>query len=166
MTQCPRWVYPKWVLIVGAQRDFRAYHEARERCVNTTNKDYAQYGGRGIKFELASLEDLLLELGLSPEGYTLDRKDLSGHYHPDNVKWSAPKEPASSRSMSQGQAGRTGISIRANCFVVNYNGKHVGSCKTLEEAIKLKGTLEEVTELKATLQAARLETTTAPKETT
>lgn len=33
------------------------------------------------------------------------------------------------------------IYIRADCIVVNHNGKYVGLTKTLEEAIKLKESL-------------------------
>jgi hypothetical protein len=67
--------------------EYRAYHNARNRCNNPKMKNYFQYGGRGIKFLFASFEQFFAEIGECPTGMVLDRKDNNGHYEPGNVHW-------------------------------------------------------------------------------
>jgi hypothetical protein len=65
-----------------------AWHGAKQRCNNSSNWSYADYGGRGIQFKFASFEEFWKELGPTwEEGLTLDRKDNDGHYEPGNCRW-------------------------------------------------------------------------------
>ena len=64
---------------------------AYDRCTNPNNAAYANYGGRGIRFEFGSAgeatEQLAKKLGPIPPGYTLDRKDNDGHYSINNIRY-------------------------------------------------------------------------------
>lgn len=67
----------------------------RQRCNNPKNKDYARYGGRGVKVcERWNDFTLFLEdMGGKPSvEYSLDRLDNNGSYEPNNCHWATPKE--------------------------------------------------------------------------
>jgi hypothetical protein len=70
--------------------EYRAYNSAKNRCTNPNNKQWEDYGGRGIKFLFSSFEQFFTELGTKPEPkrkYVLDREDNDGNYEPGNVRW-------------------------------------------------------------------------------
>ena len=68
--------------------EYLAYRAARKRCTNPKDKDYPDYGGRGIKFLFVSFEQFLVALGKKPTPeHQLDRKDNGGNYEPGNVRW-------------------------------------------------------------------------------
>ncbi|ANZ49606.1 putative AP2 domain protein [Erwinia phage vB_EamM_Kwan] len=87
-------------------RDLRTYSSYRQmlnRCLNTNNHNYYLYGGRGIKIcdrWLESYSNFLEDMGIRPEGMTLDRKDNDGDYCLDNCKWSTHVEQCYNRASS------------------------------------------------------------------
>ncbi|QXO09681.1 hypothetical protein pEaSNUABM11_00257 [Erwinia phage pEa_SNUABM_11] len=87
-------------------RDLRTYSSYRQmlnRCLNTKNHNYHLYGGRGIKISprwLESYTNFLEDMGIRPEGTTLDRKDNDGDYCLDNCRWSTHLEQCYNRSTS------------------------------------------------------------------
>lgn len=73
----------------------------KERCYNKNFKFYNRYGGRGIVvcdewLKFKPFEEWCLKSGYS-DNLTLDRKENSGNYTPDNCKWSTHKEQANNR---------------------------------------------------------------------
>lgn len=77
------------------KRTKKSWTMMKQRCYNTNAPDYDYYGGRGIRVCSRWLEsfDLFFEdMGLRPEGLTLDRVDVNGNYEPSNCKWSTAKE--------------------------------------------------------------------------
>lgn len=77
--------------------EYRAYTNAKQRCLNPNHNSYAAYGGRGIEFRFTSFQEFLAEVGLRPPGMLLDRKDNDGHYEPGNVRWVTYKQSAQNR---------------------------------------------------------------------
>src|SRR5208337_698821 len=73
---------------------------AKKRCSNPNDRDYQDYGGRGIKFLFASPTAMGLwimeNLGLQ-KNLTIDRKDNSRNYEPGNIRWASQTEQANNR---------------------------------------------------------------------
>jgi hypothetical protein len=78
--------------------EYISFAHAKARCTDSSAKQYADYGGRGIKFLFESFEQFFAELGPRPTAqHTLDRRNNDGHYAPGNVRWATRKEQASNR---------------------------------------------------------------------
>jgi hypothetical protein len=75
----------------------------RQRCYNSRNLKFAQYGARGIRVcerWLHSFENFLADVGLKPSPeLSLDRINNDGNYEPDNVRWHSAKQQANNRRM-------------------------------------------------------------------
>lgn len=69
----------------------------RYRCSNPNGKNYADYGGRGIKVceRWENFENFVADVGERPSAaYSLDRIDNHKGYEPGNVRWATRKEQA------------------------------------------------------------------------
>lgn len=82
--------------------EYRAFAGARARCNNPKDKDWADYGGRGIEFRFISFDEFLEELGPRPKAldvkgrslYSLNRIEVDGHYEKGNVRWATRAQQA------------------------------------------------------------------------
>jgi hypothetical protein len=78
--------------------ELSAYYEAKYRCTNPKHKAYPYYGGRGIEFRFANIEEFLHEVGPRPSPlHSIDRINNDGHYEPGNVRWATKKEQTHNR---------------------------------------------------------------------
>lgn len=99
---------PTSVDIKTYKKEYRAFHDAKQRCSNQKHKRYADWGGRGISVRFLSFKEFLLELGPCPIGLSLDRIDNDKHYEKGNVKWSNRSEQQHNKRRSV--HNKTGIS--------------------------------------------------------
>lgn len=74
---------------------YRIWRDNRRRCSNPKRKDYATYGGRGIRFgwheDFDGFYDWALRTGFKP-GLCLDRVDRERDFEPSNCRWVSKHE--------------------------------------------------------------------------
>jgi hypothetical protein len=80
--------------------EYLAWASARARCTNPNNEYWKDYGGRGIQFLFTSFAHFFAEIGPRPDGTSLDRTNVNGHYEPGNVRWATQDEQHANRRCS------------------------------------------------------------------
>jgi hypothetical protein len=103
--------------------EWRVWEHLRQRCYNSADKSYPDYGGRGIAVCEAwqFFENFYSDMGPRPSlRHSIDRVDNDGPYSPENCRWATRTEQARNR--------------RSNRLVTVY-----GQTKTAAEWIELYG---------------------------
>ena len=78
---------------------YLTWHGMIQRCTNVKHSSYAKYGGRGILVcdQWLQFDAFIADVGLRPDGKTLDRVNVNGNYEPSNVRWATRSEQARNR---------------------------------------------------------------------
>jgi len=81
-------------------RTYRTWDNMKQRCTNSNRENWKDYGGRGIVVCVRwsdSFNNFLADMGVRPDGMSIDRIDVDGNYEPSNCRWATPKEQYANR---------------------------------------------------------------------
>lgn len=80
-------------------RTYRIWANMVSRCTNPKFDSFPWYGGRGISVcqEWRTFSTFLNDMGIAPEGLTIDRINVNGNYCKQNCRWATWLEQASNK---------------------------------------------------------------------
>lgn len=80
--------------------EYSAWSSMKKRCFNYADKNYQNYGGRGIKVcdRWLKFENFIADMGKRPSPeHSLERVNNDGNYEPSNCKWATRTEQGRNR---------------------------------------------------------------------
>jgi len=101
-------------LIIGEERKnnplYSVHTNMKDRCYNKNQKQYKNYGERGITvcnqwMGSNGFPQFLKDMGDRPNGYSLERIKVNGNYEPSNCKWANAHEQQANRRISNDVVG-------------------------------------------------------------
>lgn len=95
----------KW-LNPSKTRTYYSWRSMRARCYNPKSDSYLNYGGRENPITVCDrwrndYDIFVADLGICPEGYTIERRDNNGNYEPSNCHWIPKAEQARNKTTNR-----------------------------------------------------------------
>lgn len=90
-----------------ATPEYRSWQMMKNRCNNPRARDYAHYGGRGIRVcrRWETFDNFLADMGRRPTlQHTLERKNSDKNYCPSNCVWATRADQARNRGYARTKA--------------------------------------------------------------
>ena len=133
----------------SSKSSYNTWRAMIRRCTVPTDKDYPNYGGRGISVcpEWLQYKNFAADMGEPVGDETLDRKDAYGDYTPDNCRWAGVRtQNRNTRLRATNKTGFTGVSQVGNKFLakvtVDKKSYYSRVVATVEEAAVSRRELE------------------------
>ena len=120
---------------------YQCFMDMKQRCQNKNHKYYASYGGRGIDIsnDWQSFENFVNDMGLKPNGLSLDRIDNNKGYSKENCRWATKAEQVRNTRITSDKQVGVSYCKRDNLWYarikVGGKTKHLGCFSDLESAI-------------------------------
>ena len=126
---------------------YQTWYAMRDRCFNVNNKQYENYGGRGITvceewLDVRNFVAWCESTHPNIEGYSIDRIDNDKGYSPENCRWTdATTQNINQRMKKNNTSGFVGIYWNnknnnwRTCIHLNTVRFNIGSFHTKEEAV-------------------------------
>jgi hypothetical protein len=106
--------------------EYRAWHHIKDRCINTNNKRYHDYGGRGVKIceRWMEFENFYEDMGKRPSSsHSIDRyPNNDGDYEKSNCRW------ATTEQQSRGKRNNRWVEYNGDVMIISDLAKvfHIG----------------------------------------
>ena len=125
-------------------RIYKIWRDIKSRTLNPKNKQYNDYGGRGITIceewlDIHNFYDWAMDNGYS-EGLSIDRIDNDGNYEPSNCRWTTRTiQTRNQRIYKNNTSGYKGVSYHKGNnkyqaqIVVNKKSIYIGTFPTAVE---------------------------------
>ena len=135
---------------LSSHKFYNTWKHMVQRCTNPKNKNYKNYGGRGITVceEWLNIRNFVDWCDLThpnQEGYTLDRINNDKGYSPENCRWVDKSTQAINRRMRRtNTSGFVGVGFNKSkgkweaSLKLNNIYKYIGRFNTIEEAAQAR----------------------------
>lgn len=97
---------------LSGKKEYAVWASMLQRCNNPKDKKFSEYGGRGIQVldGWEKFENFYSDMGDCPDGLSLERIDVNGHYCKNNCKWETlSNQNFNQRLRKNNSTGRTGV---------------------------------------------------------
>lgn len=130
---------------------YRTWADVKTRTSNPNDKQYQDYGGRGIKMcerwqGLYGFDNFVEDMGERPENHSLDRIDNDGDYCKENCRWATRHQQCANRRDNNETVGVCWHKQRTKWLaqiMVRGKQKSLGRFTSYEEAVAARKAAEE-----------------------